>query len=395
MRSLRGHLPLLVLLSTGRFVTFIARLNIVPFYPELMTRFGTTYTGAGTLFSAFFLGYSASLIPAGSAADYSRPRRQFTFGLVLMGATGAVVALTRSYPLALTARVLAGAAVAMTFTASLKLVAVRFTRDTRGKAVGVMDTATGLGTLTALSLLPVLSQWFGYQYLLLSLPVLCAGALALLPSAGIEQAAPGEPSLRPRTPLRVLLDRNLALITATALLGLFTANGALGWLPTHLTEVLRYSKVQAGYVMGVVLAGQMAGVYPAGTLSDRIGRRLPLVYVGTAVLLVGFLGLTVIGRGALLYALAFVLGVGMSVAVTPLTVLAMESVGPDRAGIISSITVAAAQAGSGLAGVIFGWVLDRTGSFTAIWMAAAAISAARLLLASRIHERQAAAPGRE
>ncbi len=370
----------------------MARLSIVPFYPELMARFGTSYTGAGTLFSAFFLGYSASLIPAGSAADHANPRRQFTIGLILMGCTAAVVALTSSYPLALAARVLAGAAVAMTFTASLKLVAVRFTRDIRGKAVGVMDTATGLGTLVALSLLPVLSQWFQYQYLLLSLPLLCAGALAILPWAGIDQPARGEPSGRPRTPLRTLLDRNLSLIMVTALLGLLTANGALGWLPTHLTEVLKYTKVQGGYIMGVVLAGQMTGVFPAGILSDRMGRRLPLVYFGTAILLVSFLGLTVVGRGALLYALAFVLGTGMSVAVTPLTVLAIENVGADRAGVISSITVAAAQAGSGLAGVIFGWVLDRTGSFKVVWLAAAAISAARLVLASRIREHHAPAP---
>ena len=367
----------------------MARLNIVPFYPELMTRFGTSYTGAGTLFSAFFLGYSASLIPAGSAADYAYPRRQFAIGFMLMGVTTAVVALTSSYPVALAARVLAGASVAMTFTASLKLVAVRFTRDVRGKAVGVMDTATGFGTLMALSVIPVLSQWFSYQYLLLSVPLLCAGALAILPSAGIDRPSPGEPSGRPRTPLRTLLDRNLAIITVSALLGLFTANGALGWLPTHLTEVLKYTKVQGGYIMGVVLAGQMSGVYPAGILSDRIGRRLPLVYAGTAILLVSFLGLMVIGRGVLLYVLAFVLGTGMSVAVTPLTVLAIENVGPDRAGVISSITVAAAQAGSGLAGVIFGWVLDRTGSFTAIWLTAAAISAGRLLLATQIREHHA------
>jgi predicted MFS family arabinose efflux permease len=330
------------------------------------------------------------LIPAGSAADYANPRRQFTIGLILMGLTGVVVALTPSYAVALAARVVAGAAVAMTFTASLKLVAVRFTRDIRGKAVGVMDTATGLGTLTALSLLPVLSQWVNYQYLLLSLPLVCAGALALLPSAGIDQAAAGEPSGRPRTPLRGLLDRNLALITVTALLGLFTANGALGWLPTHLTQVLHYTKVQSGYIMGIVLVGQMTGVYPAGILSDRMGRRLPLVYFGTATLLVSFLGLTVVGRGVLLTArLRAGDAGGISVAVTPLTVLAIESVGPDRAGVISSITVAAAQAGSGLAGVIFGWVLDRTGSFTAIWLAAAAISAARLVLASRIREHHA------
>lgn len=387
MKPLRGHLPLLTLLSSGRFLAFIARLSIVPFYPELMSRFGTSYTGAGTLFSAFFLGYSASLIPAGSAADYSRPRRQFTLGLILMGVTGAVVALTGSYSLAIAARIVAGAAVALTFTASLKLVAVRFTREIRGKAFGVMDTATGLGTLTALSILPVFSQWFRYQYLLLSLPVFCAVALVLLPRAHID-TPPEERVVRHKIPLRNLLDRNLVLITVTALLGLFTVNGALAWLPTHLTQTLQYTKVQGGYVMGVVLAGQMIAVYPAGSLSDRIGRRLPLVYCGTATLLVSFIGLTLIGRGVWIYGLAFLLGTGMSISVTPLTVLAMESVGPERAGVVSSITIAAAQAGSGLAGVIFGWMLDRTGSFTTIWLAAALLAGIRLVLASRIQERR-------
>jgi predicted MFS family arabinose efflux permease len=132
----------------------------------------------------------------------------------------------------------------------------------------------------------------------------------------------------------------------------------------------------------------MIAVYPAGSLSDRIGRRLPLVYCGTATLLVSFIGLTLIGRGFWIYGLAFLLGTGMSISVTPLTVLAMESVGPERAGVVSSITIAAAQAGSGLAGVIFGWMLDRTGSFTAIWLAAALLAGIRLVLASRIQERR-------
>jgi predicted MFS family arabinose efflux permease len=386
VKSLSGSWPLLVLLSAGRYLAFVARLNIVPFYPELMARFATTYTGAGALLSAFFLGYIASLIPAGSAADRWSPNRQIVLGFLVMATSGVVVAMAASYGAALAARVVLGLSVAMVYTASLKLVATRFARETRGRAVGVMEMSTGLGMLTALTVLPVLSQWTDYRHLLLSLPVMCLAVLALFPLIRPAHAASSRGSDRAAAPLRALFDRNLAYITLTALLGLFIVTGVLGWLPTHLTQGLGYTKAGAGIVNGVVLAGQMLGVYPAGSLSDRLRRRLPLVFAGTLVLVVAVLGLVVARGGAAMYALAFVLGLGLSCSVTPLTILTMELYGSERAGVISAVAVASAQAGSGLAGVLFGWVLDQTGQFTAVWLTAAALGVLRLITISRIRE---------
>lgn len=386
MKSLSGSWPLLVLLSAGRYLAFVARLNIVPFYPELMARFATTYTGAGALLSAFFLGYIASLIPAGSAADRWPPDRQIVLGFLVMAASGAVVAMAASYGWALAARVAVGLSVAMVYTASLKLVATSFARETRGRAVGVMEMSTGLGMLTALTVLPVLSQWTDYRHLLLSLPVLCVGVLAFFPFIRPTHAAASHGPDRAVAPLRALLDRNLAYITVTALLGLFIVTGVLGWLPTHLTQGLGYTKAGAGVVNGVVLAGQMLGVYPAGSLSDRLRRRLPFIFAGTLVLIGAVLGLIVVRGGIAMYALAFVLGLGLSCSVTPLTILTMELYGTERAGVISAVAVASAQAGSGLAGVLFGWVLDQTGQFTAIWLVAAALGVLRLVTISRIRE---------
>jgi predicted MFS family arabinose efflux permease len=249
-----------------------------------------------------------------------------------------------------------------------------------------MEMSTGLGMLTALTALPVLSQWTDYRHLLVSLPVLSIATLVLVPSIRVTAAAArgGE---RPAAPLRSLLGRNLAFITLTGLLGLFLVTGVLSWLPTYLTQGLGYSKAGAGIVNGVVLAGQMLGVYPAGSLSDRLRRRMPLIFVGTIILVLTVLGLTVVRGGVAMYALAFLLGLGLSCSVTPLTVLTMELFGPERAGVISALAVASAQAGSGLAGVTFGWVLDRTGNFSAIWLSAAALGVLRLLTASRIQER--------
>lgn len=388
-RHLRDELPLLVLLSVGRYLAFVGRLNIVPFYPELMQRFATSYAGAGALFSAFFIGYALTLIPAGAAADRRHPRRQMAVGLALLGLAGAAVALAPTYAVALAARMLVGVAVALTYTTTLKLIAVVFSRENRGKAVGIMEWATSLGMLTALSVLPVLSQWVSYQALLLTLPVLCAATLAAFPAVALGPAS-GPTRPRPAPAFRDVLGRDFALIAVSALLGLFTISGILSWLPSHLTDALGYSKAQAGVVMAVVLVAQMLGVYPAGSLSDRLGRRLPLVWGATVTLAVCTLALTVTPAGVWIYVLAFVLGLGMSASITPLTVLSMEMFGPERAGVVGAVTVASGQAGSGLSGALFGWILDRTGSFTAIWLAASALAMLRLVTTTQIREAPAA-----
>ncbi|MBI4279846.1 MAG: MFS transporter [Armatimonadetes bacterium] len=382
---MRGLWGVLLLISAGRFLAFVARMDIVPFYPELMARYGTTYTGAGALFTAFFVGYVLSMIPSGLAADRWQSDLQIALGFLIMGLCNIAVALTTSYTLALGARVVQGIGVAMVFMGVLKLVAVSFTRGNRGKAVGVMEVATGLGLLTALTIFPVLSRWIDYRWLMLSLPVMCVAVVVAM--IALRRSAPsGEAArARPGPPLRSLLGWDLLCITLTTFLGLFCYNGLLGWLPTHLS-LLGYSKAGAGAVNGVILAASMAGVYPAGSLSDRIGRRVPVVNVGSLIMIAGFLGLLVVKGGAAMYALAALIGLGMSMAVTPMTILTTEMFGPERAGVISAITVAVAQVGTGLTGVVFGWVLDRTGSFTAVWLLATLLSALRLPTAAGIGE---------
>ena len=401
---MRGIGGLLLLIAAGRFVAFTARMNVVPFYPELMARYGVSYTGAGGLFSAFFAGYALSLVPAGALADRVAPWAQMAVGLLLVCGAGLGVVQAPTYSLALLARALEGLGVAVTFTAILKLVAVRFTRETRGKAVGLMEMATGLGFLFALSVQPWLARWVDYRYLLLVLPALCLAVLPLVSlardggAAGHGRTAGQDAAARPPAPpLRDLLGRDLVLVTVTSLLGLFTVNGLLGWLPTYLTENLDYSREEAGLVTGVLLLAQTLGVYPAGSLSDRLGRRLPVVHVGTVGLVAAFIGLALSGPGAGIYLTAAVFGFAVAWAVTPLMILTTEMFGPERAGLISALTVAVAQAGSGVAGVFNGWVLDRTGSFQMVWFTGAALAALRLVTAAAINEGRragAAAPAR-
>lgn len=386
---MKGYGTLLAVVASGRFIAFVARMNIVPFYAELMAYYGASYTGAGALYSAFFAGYSLALIPAGTAADRYSPLRLVGIGLAGLVFSGLAVVLAPSYVLALAARGVAGLAVAVLYTACLKLVAIGVPYAMRGKAVAVMEVCTGLGMFTSLTAFPFFNHWVGYRALLLTLPVLCGGALLLLPLARVGVAAPKAPAA-PQAPgpaLRAILNRDLFFLTATSLLGLFCINGILGWLPTHLTNGLGYARTGAGLVTGIILFWQIAGVYPVGVLSDRLGRRLPLVHAGSVLLLIGILALMASPRGLALYAAAAVMGIGMAAGVAPLTVLITEYFGPERAGLVAAITIAVSQAGSGLAGVLFGWVLDVTGNFQAVWVVTALLIAIRIGTTAMIRER--------
>lgn len=384
MKSLRGLAPLLALLCAGRFLAFVARLNIVPFYPELMSRLSVTYTGVGGLFTAFFVGYALSLIPAGQAADRWIPRWQFALGVAVIGGAGAVLGLATSYGAAVTARVVEGVAVAALYTASLKLLAVEFTIETRGRAMALMEGATALGTMTALSVAPLANPWMGYQAILLALPGICA-ALLVVPFPRTSAGLGPPPGSRSQS-LRAVFTGDLGWVVVVGFLGLFAVSGVMSWMPTHLTNALGYTKERAGLVMGVVLGVQILAVYPGGLFSDRMGRRLPLLYAGSTILLAGLLGLGAGVRGAWIVVVASLLGVGMSWAITPVTVLTMEKFGAERAGLISAMTIAGSQAGSGFSGVAYGWVLDRTGSFRIVWLLAAVLMAARVLAARQIRE---------
>lgn len=382
---------LLALLAAGRFIALLARMNIVPFYPELMALYAISYTGAGALFTAFFVGYAGALVPAGLAADRFRPLRQMAFGLSLLAVGGLLVVIAPSYWLALAARALEGAAVSVIYTAGLKMVAVHFGRERRGKAMGLMEVATGAGMFTAVSAFPILSRWVDYRILLLSLTLLCALALGLVllarSAVGEADRKLGAAGPAPRQPLTGVLNRDLLFITLTSFLGLFAVNGVLGWLPTYLVDGLHYTKGEAGLMTAVVLGSQMLWVLPGGLLSDRLGRRLPVVHIGSAAMLAGFLLLMASRGGLLLFAAASLLGLGMAWGIAPLMVLTMELFGAERAGLVGAITVAVSQVGSGLAGVTLGGLLDLTGSFTAIWIVAASLAVLRLVTGSQIRER--------
>lgn len=396
----------------GRVTAIVTRLHIIPFFPELMERFDLTYAHMGILYSAFFVAYGLLLIPMGFAVDRYSPRLLFGIGWLTAGLGIAAVAWAPTYGWMLAARMIESVGVSMLYPASMKLVAVGATPEQRGKAVGLLEAGAGVGMLLAVSAAPALTAWFSLPVVftlaaLLSLPALLA--LRLLPDGRPRAAAAGGAPARSETPaqtqpgagpqpdaparaLDLARQPRFWYYAVQAMMAMAVVNGVVGWLPTYL-KLSATGPVISGLTMALITGGQVLSALPAGSLSDLLGRRTPVIHLGSALMvLFPLAALFGLATGPVLLLLALLIGMGIGFSGVSMGALGTELFGRRWAGTVISTAAAAAQASSALAGVLFGWIADQTGSFTSIWMLCLAIMLVRWITTNLMHEPAASRP---
>jgi MFS family permease len=174
-----------------------------------------------------------------------------------------------------------------------------------------------------------------------------AGFLALVAFVAIEARSPA-----PLVPLTLFASRTFSGVNALTLFLYGALGGALFFLPFEMIQIDGYSPTAAGFsflpfVMFIFLLSPISG-----GLVRKIGARIPLV-VGPLLTAGGLivLGLSA-GHGSYwtAYLPAIVMmGIGMAMAVAPLTTVVMESVDADRMGAASGVNNAISRVAGMLA----------------------------------------------
>lgn len=388
-RLFAGLWGLLIVLCLARGLAFASRTHVVPFYPEMMQQLGINYTATGTIYSAYMFSYALFLPLSGAASDRFSPRLMVGSGLLMMALGTVVLAFTPWFWLALVGRVIQGIGTALVYAASLKLVAVSFPKTIRAKALSAIEVVISGSMLITLSIFPVLSQWISLRTLFLSLAVTLFAGLLLLPSV------PNNPMGRAEDPgagnghresFREIMGRQVLLLMSVSFIGLFVVNAFYSWLPTYFNVELGLGKNGSGLLMAVLLITQMISASLAGIVSDHWGRRLPAIQIGGVSLAVAALVAMPAMRGYMPYGVAILAGGAIGWAISPLQALATESFGPRRAGMVASVSSAAGQAGGVVAGILFGYIVDVTGSFKYVWLIAALAALLRMGVATLLKE---------
>ena len=171
------------LLTAMLIVHNAQRMGVVPVFAELLERFGTDYSGIGTLFGAYVLGYALAQVAVGCFGDRYNARQLLLTGLALSAILSLLFAWTASYPLALGSRFLLGTTGALLYTPAMKLGITLFPSGERGRILGTLQAGAGFGIVGALIAIPLAIRQFGMTGGFATLPLFTAAVLL----AGMRQ----------------------------------------------------------------------------------------------------------------------------------------------------------------------------------------------------------------
>ena len=365
--------------TLGFMQTHIHRVGFAPLIPTFVADLQLTYAAAGAIMTAYFWTYTAVQVPIGLLVDRWGARRVMVAFMAVLVLGAALFPLSRTYTQSLLARALVGLGAAAVWVPSLRLITEWFRAEERGRVIGILSAGGALGGTSALLLIPLLADRWGWRwgYAATLVPVLLTLALFALfvrGGDGPSGAALGGGLLALR---RVLGTGVIWWFNVSVLLFYGAYFSMVTWLPTFLVNALRVTPAQAGFVTSLLTAGTIVSWPLAGLITDRIGRR-KWVYLFSQLMSVAVSLVFALAGPHLSFAgaagVALAAGVLFGGMITPF-VMVVELFPRELAGTASGIVNTFCFLGSLIIPVLLGRVVDVTGSFPAAFLAAAAVQA--------------------
>lgn len=266
-------------------LSFFHRFAPAGIAQDLATSFQTSAASLGTLAATYFYVYTLMQIPTGVLVDTLGPRRILVTGGGLAALGSIVFGLAPDLPGALAGRTLIGLGVSVVFIAMLKLIALWFPENRFATMVGLGMLLGNLGSVLAGTPLAALAQLTSWRDIFVGVGCL-SGILALGCWATVEERSKGQGPAFDRTLVMdglLTVIRNRAswppLIINFGMAGSFFSFAGL-WASPYLMQVHGLERVDAASHLSLYFGTFAVGCLAIGSLSDRLGRRRPVLMVG-------------------------------------------------------------------------------------------------------------------
>lgn len=390
--GLPGRYRILVLILAAQTMANVGPLGLPAIAALMRDDLGLTLPQAGSLLSLYYIGPVLMSVPAGFMADRWGMARTLIAGQALIGVGLLGVAASQSYGPLIAMLIASGFGYGMLNPTSTKAVIAWFPFRQRATMVGFKQVGLPFGGALGAALMPALALAVGWR-LAVTISALALG-ITVLASALVYRDPPATP-MAPGGPsaLRVVLrSRDLWLVGLSTLVFAGMQTVWMGYAVLHLRDVVGVSLVAAGGYLALAQASGMVGRVAFGVLSDRVfhGRRratLVLAGVGSALCSLAMAWTGPGSAAAWLVVLSLVFGfVGIGWNGVQHTLMA-ELVGPRAAGTAVGFGLAVSSAGVTLAPPIFGWCVERLGSYRPAWIGLALTMGGALALLALVRER--------
>ncbi|RZN62916.1 MFS transporter [Methanonatronarchaeum sp. AMET6-2] len=253
------------------FVNFLVRMSVPVMLPSIQLEFDITYLELGLMMSALTFGYAVSQIPSGLIADRTKKKYVIVPGMVLFSIAMFAGALSNTSMVLILMLLTAGLGLGTYYPAATSLIAAWFDRGERGRAFGIHETASSVGSVAGPLLGGYLVFAFGWRegFTVLLLPGLLA--IPIIWYLGKEP----EIDLSGLKKEKIVLNPIL-LPTAVYTLLIMGWMAFTTFLPSYLTDV-GYSDFQAGIMFGLMPLVSVASMPLAGHYSDKFGRKKVII----------------------------------------------------------------------------------------------------------------------
>jgi MFS family permease len=330
--------------------------------PQLSDAFGLTATGVASIAGLFYYGYSPFSLVAGVTMDRLGPRRVVPLGAAVLG-IGALLFASGNSTVASAGRLLQGAGGVFALVGAAYIATTNFPASRAATLIGatqMFGMAGGSAGQFVVGPMIAAGVAWGSFWIVMGIAGLVISALlfALLPEPAttsrqddwMKAAASGLGTVF-RNPQSILcgMIAGLLFIPTTIfdmIWGVRYLQEARGF--EYAAAVLRSASVPFGWIIGCPLLG---------LISDRLGRRKPVIIVSAGVLFACLVWI-LYGPADVFppYVLGLMAGVASGAAMLPYTVI-KEANPPHLSGSATGVVNFLNFTFSALLGPVFGWIL--------------------------------------
>ena len=368
---------------------------VSPALPAIANALGVAASATAIVLTAYLVPYGLLQPVCGTLGD--RFGRLRVLRVIVTGlAVGTFLcAVAPTLELLVAARVLTGCFAAGIIAVSQAFVGDVVGQERRGAAVGVLMGITFTGQGLSSGLGGIICDLMSWRAAFACFGALAVVALVLLWRLREPEVAPGEKDHAPAAPPAAGTSAPFLVRAACIFFGSHRAIffvacttgvaflGVYGFMGTFLSERCGLTSTQAGLIM--MLYGVMCLV--GGMVSGRIGaargpRAVILVgEVSGLLAVVVLVAVTLTGAWPPALLAAGALGFGYILVQPTLVSLSMDA-DPTQTGLCTGLIGLGVFAGGGVGSAVGGWLLSATG-YQALWVAAAVLLAAQLVVGGR------------
>ncbi len=375
MRRLRWLSYALVVL--GYILAYFHRMAPASIAPDLQRAFHTSGAALGSLAAAYFYTSTLMQIPAGIMADTLGVRRVVAAGCLIAALGSFMFAYAASLGMATLGRLVVGVGVSLMFISLMKLNAEWFHERHYGSIGGLSLFLGNLGAVLAATPLTWLVAQTSWRNVFAGVAVyslvIAAMAWWWVRSDPAEAGLPsvreleGEPAHAAHTGHWFSGLKSVAKNPATwpgfwpnlGIGGSYFAFAGL-WAVPYLRDVHGLDKADAASYTGALLLAFAVSCLAIGVLSDRTGRRRPVMLWALSLYLLCWIPLVTNPplSNTALYALFILMGIGASG--FTLTWACVKEINPPAlSGMATSVINTGAFLGAGILQPVVGWVMDK------------------------------------